>query len=63
MKINSLEKFIQNLGWKVIFFLNPCNSQKKETFGLKSTRVPDAVPEIKPFEDDLIEMVKNIEFR
>ena len=63
MMINSLEKFIQNLRWKVIFFLNPCNSQKKETFGFKSTRVPDAVPELKPFEDDLIEMVKNIEFR
>ena len=63
MMINSLEKFMQNLRWKVIFFLNPQYSQKKETFGFKSNAVPDPVTELKPFEDDLVDMVKNIEFR
>ena len=63
MMINSLEKFIQNLRWKIIFFLNPYNSKKKETFGFKTTNVPKPVPELEAFENDMLEMVKKIEYR
>ena len=62
MMINSVEKYIQNLRWKTLFFLNPINRQEKNNFGFKSTKTPPAIPELKPFEDDLIDMMKNIEF-
>ena len=62
MMINSVEKFIWNLRWKTIFFLKPSQKEKKNTFGFKSLNTPEVVPELKPFEDDLIDMVKNIEF-
>ena len=62
MMINSGERFIQNLRWMVIFFLNPNDKPKKETYGFKSTKTPPPVPDLKPFEDEVIDMIKNIEF-
>ena len=62
MMINSVEKFLQNLRWKNIFFLNPSSKQENNTFGFKSTKTPTAVPELKPFEDDMIDLMKNLEF-
>ena len=59
--INSVEKFIQNLRWKTLFYLKPSTKEVKNTFGFKSTKTPPAVPELKPFEDDIIDMMKNIE--
>ena len=62
MMINSTERFIQNLRWMVIFFLNPNDKPKKETYWFKSTKTPPPVPDLKPFEDEVIDMIKNIEF-
>ena len=62
MLINSLEKFSRNLSWKVLFFLKPNQKQTKETYGFKSIKNPPPIPEIKDFKEDLIDMVKNIEF-
>ena len=62
MMINSAEKFIQNLRWMVIFFLNTNNKEEKNTYGFKSTKTPPVVPDLKPFEDELIGMIKGIEF-
>ena len=62
MMINSVEKFSQNLGWKVLFFLNPSHKQSKENFGFKSTKLPPPIPQLKDFEKDLIDLMKNIEF-
>ena len=63
MMINSVEKFIWNLRWVALFFLKPQTSQKKENYGFKSQKTPTAMDELKPFEDDLIDMIKNIEFK
>ena len=62
MMINSAERFIQNLRWRVIFSLNTNNKEEKNTYGFKSTKTPPVVPELKPFEDEFIGVIKNIEF-
>ena len=63
MMINSMEKFMKNLRWKVLFFLKPSQKQSKETYGFKSIKDPLAIPEIKEFENDFIDLMKNIEFK
>ena len=62
MMISSLEKFRRNLRCKVLYFLKPNQSKSKETYGFKSIKNPPQPQEIKEFENDLIDMVKNIEF-
>ena len=61
--INSFEKFVRNLRFKAFFFLNPDPPpQQKEFFGFKSIKPAPFVPELKPFEDDLIHLIQNVEF-
>ena len=38
-------------------------SIKTETYGLKSQKTPPPIKELEDFENDLIELVKNIKFR
>ena len=54
---------MHNLKWKSFFYLKPnSRSVTKETFGFKSTAPAPQVPELKNFENGLIDMVKNITF-
>ena len=39
------------------------NKQTKETHGFKSTATPTSNELLQPFEDDLYNMIKNVEFR
>lgn len=62
--IEKTEDFIKRLRWRTFYFLNQeLYSQKKETFGFRSLKVPPFVPELKPFEDDLLRMIENVKFR
>ena len=52
--------------WKAHFYLrnsNQANKDKTPTFGLKSTRAPPSIPEMKQFEEDVAKTIENIEFR
>ena len=49
--------------WKALAFFKPFANKNKETFGLKSTNSPKTVDQMKAFEDDLVKMAQNIEFR
>ena len=61
--IVSLDKAIKSFRWKAKFFLKPAAKQSKENFGLKTAKSPESIPELKNFENDLIKMAQNIEFR
>ena len=39
------------------------NSIKTEIYGLKSQKIPPWINELRAFENDLTELVKNIKFR
>ena len=60
----SLNNTIKNMRNKAEFFLRPkSNSNRKETFGINSIKNPAAVPELKYFESELIELAQNVEFK
>ena len=62
--IMSLDKTIKTMRNKAENFLRPkSNTNKKETFGIKSIKNPKAVPEMKNFESELIDLAQNVEFR
>ena len=50
MLISSAEKVIRAFRWRAVNFLNPSQSKdKKETFGVRSTKPAPGVPEPKTF--------------
>ena len=61
--INSVSIFISTLSWRAFHFLNPSNSNQKETYGLKTTEAAPSVAELKSFENDMYELVKNVNFK
>ena len=60
--VKSVSTFMINLRWKVTSIIRPFQSNK-ETFGFKTSNSPPFVPELKAFEDDLLDLTSNIRFR
>ena len=62
--ISSTEKFIRSIRWRTYFYLNPAKkTSKKETYGFTTTRTPPKCRELNEFEDGLLNLVQNIEFK
>ena len=62
--IMSTEKFVRAIRWRTYFFLNPpTNSKQKDTYGFNSTKTAPNITEINTFEDQLLEMIRNIRFK
>ena len=49
--------------WKTLQFQGKLESDNKETYGFKSRKCPNGIDKLSKFEDDLMLMIKNIEFR
>ena len=64
MMITSIEKFINSLSWRTLFFLNPAAKPKtkKETYDFKSQNNPPSLDELQPFKEALVDLVKHVEF-
>ena len=61
--IEKVESVIKRMRWKANFFLKGNkNSNESNRFGLPST-TPHAILEMKPFEDELFNLIDNIKFR
>ena len=64
MFINAVETFDKNLRWAAFFFLNPDKVPlHKNMYGFKSNNPAPPVKELKPFQDDLLKLTQNLEFR
>ena len=61
--IHSVGIFVANLRWRSFYFLNPSNTDRKETFGFKTTEPAPSVAELKDFENDMYDLVKNVKFK
>ena len=61
--ISKVENFIKRMHWKALQFLGKLESTDKETFGFRSRKCPPAVEELINFGNDLMLMIKNIQFR
>ena len=61
--IEQIEMVIKRMRWKVLYCDMKRNSIKTETYGLKSQKTAPPINELAAFENDLIELAKNIKFR
>ena len=62
--IEITENFLKRLRWRALFYLNPdLKGDNINTYGFKSPKSPPAIPQLKPFEDDLLRMVEEVKFR
>ena len=62
--IDKIENFIKRLQWKAFFFENPdANEEIFENFGFKSNLTLSQKEDLTPFENNLYDMVRNIEFK
>ena len=62
--IERTEQLVRRMRWKAFFFLNPeAKKQSIETYGFNSRKNPPPIPEMKPFEDNLLDSIKEIEYR
>ena len=61
--IGKTEKFLHNLSWRALFYLRPeTKPTPKQTYGFKSIAPAPAVPELRDFEEGLIDLVRNVQF-
>ena len=61
--IGQTESFLRRLRWKVYHFLSSSeNNNNKENFGFRTTKSPPKNQLLYPFENDIYDMIKNIEF-
>ena len=62
--LDSISKFMTNLQWKANIFLHPEGFRnKKESYGFRTIRAPDPVPELQWLKDKMYDLAKNLEFR
>ena len=61
--IEKTEHFLRRMRWKAYHFLNPTESSAKETYGFKSRKSPPRISELIPFEDAMLNLIQNIEFK
>ena len=61
--IAKTENLVKRMRWKAIHFLNKLDQSDNETYGFKTRKCPKPVAEMAPFENELMDMIKNLEFR
>ena len=61
--ISKVEHLLKRMRWKTLQSHGKLESDNKETYGFKSRKCPNGIDELSKFEDDLMLMIKNIEFR
>ena len=62
--IERTECLIRRMRWKAFYYLNPdIKSQKHETYGFKSQKTPQKIEEMKSFEEDMLGIIENIQFK
>ena len=61
--ISKTEKFIKRMRWKALHFLGKLESTDKLTYGFQTRHCPPIVEQLVDFENDLILMIKNIQFK
>ena len=66
--IEKVENVTKRMRWRAFFFLENSGDleqkqPKEEMFRFKSRKCPPQIDEVKPFEEDLLKMIKNIKFK
>ena len=56
------ENFLKRMHGKALTFLGKLKGSDKENFGFKTIKCPSSVKELVSFKNDMMEMIKNLEF-
>ena len=59
--IMKTENLLKRMRWKALAFLSKLKGSDKENFGFKTVKCPSSVKELVPFENDMMQMIKNLE--
>ena len=57
------ENFLKRMCWKASAFLGKLKSSDKDNYGFKTLKCPSSVKELVPLENDMMDMIKNLEFK
>ena len=60
--IEKTEFFLRRVRWKAYHFLNPTETQAKETFGFPTAKSPPPIT-LNNFKDKMLTLIQNIEFK
>ena len=55
-------KFLRNMNFRAKAFLGKLKPSEKEYYGFKTTKEPSRIPEMREFEDKMLDLVQNVEF-
>ena len=55
--------FLKRMRWKTLVFLGKLKGSDKDSYGFKTEKCPSSVTELVPFENDMMYMIKNLEFK
>ena len=58
-----MEQLLKNMRWKLYWFKKKKTPQQMEYFGFKSTSYPPVMPELKKFEEELLNLINEVEMR
>ena len=61
--IMKTENFLKRMRWKALPFLGKLKSSDKNNYGFKMVKCPSSVKELVPFENDMMDMIMNLEFK
>ena len=54
--------FLRNMSFRAKAFLDQAKPSEKETYGFKTPKEPPRIPELREFEDRMLDLVQNIQF-
>ena len=58
-----VESLIKRMRWKAFFFKNNQDGEHQDNFGFKSRKCPPRIEELAAFEEDLLKMIEEVQFR
>ena len=61
--IMKMENFLKRMRWKALAFLGKLKGSDKDNYGFKTAKCPSLVKELVPIENDMMDMIKNLEFK
>ena len=61
--IDKTDSFLRRVRWKAYHFLNPTEHSTTKTYGFPTTKSPPPIKELNEFEDKMLKLIQNIEFK
>ena len=61
--VEKIEGLLRRVRWKMWHFLNPGQTESKETYGFPTTRQPAQILELREFEEEMTALVTRIKFK